>query len=131
MAELPVNSSGFVMSDNPQIEPEVNSSIGSHSFENSSFQLTVEKLNGKNYRKWAQSIKLVIDGKGKLGYLTGESKKPIDVALLQRWKSENSMVIAWLVQSMKPAIGKTFLFLPTAKEVWEAVKDTYCSDPNF
>lgn len=32
----------------------------------------------------------------------------------------NSMVIAWLVNSMKPAIGKAYLFLPTAKE-WDAV----------
>ncbi|RVW90170.1 hypothetical protein CK203_041959 [Vitis vinifera] len=44
--------------------------------------LTIEKLNGKNYREWAQSIKLVIDGKGKLGFLTGETRRapPTDVA---------------------------------------------------
>ena len=37
---------------------------------NSPLYLTIEKLNGKNYREWAQAIKLVIDGKGKLGLLT-------------------------------------------------------------
>lgn len=36
----------------------------------------VEKLDGRNYREWAQSIKLINDGKVKLGYLTGETKKP-------------------------------------------------------
>lgn len=35
------------------------------------------------------------------------------------------MVIVWLVNSMKPFIGKTYLFLPTAKDVWDAVWDTY------
>lgn len=98
--------------------------------ENSSFPLTVEKLDGKNYREWAQSIKLIIDGKGRLGYLTGETKMPTDAALLQRWRSENSMVTAWLVNSMKPSIGKTYLFLPTAKDVWEAVKEMYFDSEN-
>ena len=42
-------------------------------FDNSPLHLTVKKLNGKNYREWAQAIKLVIDGKGKLGFLTNET----------------------------------------------------------
>ena len=45
-------------------------------FDNSPLHLTIEKLNGKNYREWAQAIKLVIDGKGKLGFLTGETRRP-------------------------------------------------------
>lgn len=77
-----------------------------------SFQFTVEKLNGKNYREWAQSINLIIDGKWKQGYLTGEKKKPAttDTVHLNRWQSENSMATAWMVNSMIPAIGKTFFF---------------------
>ncbi|RVW92107.1 hypothetical protein CK203_037045 [Vitis vinifera] len=38
--------------------------------------LTIEKLNGKNYREWVQAIKLVIDEKGKLGFLTDETRRP-------------------------------------------------------
>lgn len=34
-------------------------------------QIMVEKLNDKNYREMFQSIKLVINGKGKIGYLIG------------------------------------------------------------
>lgn len=99
---------------------------------NSTLQLTVEKLDGKNFREWAQSIKLVIDGKGKLGYLTGETKEPpsTDPTQGKKWKSENSMVMAWLVNSMQPAIGKTYLFLPTAKDVWDAVRETYSDMEN-
>ena len=95
--------------------------------DNSSVQLTIEKLNGKNFREWAQSMKLFIDGKRRLGYLTGEVKKPEDTdpPALEKWQSENSMVISWLVNSMKPAIGKTYMFLPTAKDVWIAVHETY------
>ncbi|RVW73450.1 hypothetical protein CK203_052984 [Vitis vinifera] len=91
-----------------------------------SLQLTVNKLNGKNYLERAQTVKLVIDGKGKLGYLTSEVKKPANNDLrLKSWRSENSMVIAWLINLMESSIGKSFLFIPTTKEVWDVVHDTY------
>ncbi|RVW36141.1 Retrovirus-related Pol polyprotein from transposon RE1 [Vitis vinifera] len=50
---------------------EIHSSMGPvDAFDNSPLHLIIEKLNDKNYREWAQAIKLVIDGKGKLGLLT-------------------------------------------------------------
>ena len=56
-------------------ESEINSSMGSaDAFDNSPLHFTFEKLNGKNYREWVQAIKLVIDEKGKLGFLTGETR---------------------------------------------------------
>ena len=45
----------------------------SHNF---NLQLIVHKLNGRNYLKWAQSMKLAIDGRGKLGHLIGEVTQP-------------------------------------------------------
>ena len=99
---------------------------GSESFP---MQLTGHKLNGKNYLEWAQSIKLVVDGKGRLGYITGETKEPEKTdPTWKTWKSENSLVMSWLINSMEVSIGRTYLFLPTAKDVWDAVRETY-SDP--
>ena len=73
-----------------EMATEVTNTMASNGSENSTFQFTVEKLNGKNFLEWAQSIKLVIDGNGKLGYLTGETKKPSSTdASLQKWKSKN------------------------------------------
>ena len=41
---------------------EIHSSMGPVSeFDNSPLHLTIEKLNGKNYREWAQAIKLVME----------------------------------------------------------------------
>lgn len=92
----------------------------------SHLQITNHRLNGKNYLTWAQSVKLVIVGKGKWGYLTGETPIPnrSDPGFLV-WSSENSTIISWLINSMEPAIGKPFLFIPTAQGVWEAVRETY------
>ena len=107
------------------------SPLQSSPFDSTPLQLTVQKLNGRNYLEWAQSIRLMIEGRGRIGHLTGEIKKPADQdPKLAQWKSENSLVIAWLVNSMEPAIRKTCLFLPTAKDVWESVKETYCDVEN-
>ncbi|RVW89118.1 hypothetical protein CK203_040218 [Vitis vinifera] len=68
---------------------EIHSSMGPvGAFDNSPLHLIVEKLNGKNYREWAQAIKLVIDGKGKLRFLTDETRRPppTDVAASQKWR---------------------------------------------
>ena len=31
---------------------------------------------------------------------------------------------------MKPVIGKTYMFLPTAKDVWDAIRETYSDAKN-
>lgn len=100
--------------------------------DNSSFQFTVKKLNRKDYREWGQSIKLIVNEKGKLWYLTGgrRSLPPTNTVILHRWQLENSMVTAWMVNSMTPKIGKTYLFLPTAKDMWDVVRGMHLDSEN-
>ncbi|KAL8091733.1 hypothetical protein AgCh_034118 [Apium graveolens] len=65
------------------------------------FQLTSHKLNGHNYLEWAQRMKLAIGGRGKLGLLNGETIKSAEGdPSLSTWKSENSLIIAWLINSL-------------------------------
>ena len=93
---------------------------------NPSLQIVAHKLNGSNYLEWAQSIKLAIDGKGKLSHLTREIKQPTaGDPNLKRWHLENPLIIAWLINSMEPAVGKPHLFLTTSKDVWDVVRDMY------
>ncbi|KAJ0080223.1 hypothetical protein Patl1_24328 [Pistacia atlantica] len=33
--------------------------------------------------------------------------------------------MAWLINSMEEEIGRLFLFLPIAKDIWEMAKETY------
>ena len=75
---------------------------------------------------------VALEGKVKLGYPMSEVKKLVDGdPSLKAWKSKISMIIAWLVNSMEPTLDKPFMFLPTAKDVWKAVKDTYFDLENF
>ena len=43
----------------------------------------------------------------------------------QIWDEEDSMIMSWLWNLMLPEISSTFMFLSTAKEIWEAVRQTY------
>ena len=94
--------------------------------QNSNLPLTVHQLNGQNYLQWTLLVKLGIDGRGKLSHLIGEVKElEKSNPSWKIWRSKNSLVIAWLINSMEPAIGKPHLFLPTAKDVWDVVRETY------
>ena len=77
----------------------------------SSMLIIVHCLNGMNFLEWSQSVKLAIDGRGKLGYLTGEVSEPNPSDPSYRvWRSENSLVTAWLLNSMKsPLPSRTCL----------------------
>ncbi|KAK2414048.1 putative mitochondrial protein [Trifolium repens] len=97
----------------------------------SSPKIDIPKMNGNNYNEWAQTVRLVLDGKGKLGFLTGAVAEPAEGdPLYKQWKSENSLIIAWLVSTMETGLGKPYMFLPSAKDVWEAVKETYSDIQN-
>lgn len=81
--------------------------------------------------EWSQSVHLVIDGKGKLGYLNGEVTPPTtNDPKYRQQHSENSMVTVWLINSMDPIIGKTFIYVKTDHDVWEAVRETYLDMEN-
>ena len=69
---------------------------------------------------------LVIKGKGKSGYLTGDiPAPPTDSAIYGTWEAEKSTIMVWLINSMEPRLGRTYLFHKTAKEIWDSVQEMY------
>ena len=93
--------------------------------------ITGHKLNGHNYLQWSQSVLLFICGKGKDEYLTGEAAMPETTEPgFRKWKIENSMIMSWLINSMNNDIGENFLLFGTAKDIWDAAKETYSSSEN-
>ncbi|RVX02081.1 Copia protein [Vitis vinifera] len=93
--------------------------------------ITGHKLNGHNYLQWSQSVLLFICGKGNDEYLTGEAAMPETTEPgFRKWKIENSMIMSWLINSMNNDIGEIFLLFRTAKDIWDAAKETYSSSEN-
>ncbi|XP_062112894.1 uncharacterized protein LOC133824050 [Humulus lupulus] len=112
-----------------QIQAQIQSfsSMGSiYSHDTNSFHITAHKLDGRSYLQWAQSVKLVICGRGKLGYLTGDFPTPhLTDSTYKVWQAKNYIVLAWLINSMDRKISRMYLFFKISKEVWDAAKKMY------
>lgn len=94
--------------------------------ENHPIQITTIRLNGTNYLRWSQSVRMYLRGRGKIGYITGDKKQPDKAgADYDTWDAENSMVMTWLVNSMTEEIGANYLSYATAKDLWEGVSQMY------
>ena len=93
--------------------------------------ITGHKLNGNNYLQWSQSVLMFVCGKGKDDYLTGVAAEPEkEQPTYKTWKTENSMVMSWLINSMNNDIGENFLLYRTAREIWEATKEACSNNEN-
>jgi hypothetical protein len=66
----------------------------------------------------------VLKGKGKINHLMGTGPKPRDPRF-EAWHEEDSMIMAWLWNSMIPEISDTCMFLATAKDIWDASQHIY------
>ena len=73
---------------------------------------------------------MFICGKGKDDYLNGVVESPEKNSGYKLWKTENSMVMSWLINSMNNDIGEKFFLYKTTDEIWEAAKKTYSSNDN-
>ncbi|KAG8497017.1 hypothetical protein CXB51_008247 [Gossypium anomalum] len=108
-----------------QITQNVNQGITQGEL-NSSLIITNHRLNGKNFLQWSQSVLMVIRGRGKLGYINREIPRPTTAdPTYATWELNNSIVMAWLINSMEGHISRTYLFFKTAKDMWDAELDMY------
>ena len=75
----------------------------------------------KKYLKWSQLVRIVLKGKGKISHLMGSRLKPGD-RRFEVWDEEDSMIMAWLWNSMTPEISDTCMFLARAKDILDAIQ---------
>ncbi|TXG49302.1 hypothetical protein EZV62_025177 [Acer yangbiense] len=82
------------------------------------------RINGRNYLVWSQLVKTFLKGKGKSSHLGGPIPEKNDPKFSE-WDEKDSMIMSWLWNSMQLEISDTYMFLTTAKYIWEAVKQSY------
>ena len=69
---------------------------------------------------------MFICGKRKDDYLIGATSKPGEKEpKFWIWKSENNMVMSWLINFITNEIGENFLLYDTAQEIWEVAREAY------
>ncbi|CAN1240915.1 Retrovirus-related Pol polyprotein from transposon RE2 [Linum perenne] len=93
--------------------------------------MVIQKLDGRNYLQWSQSMQMHIAGRGKIGYITGNTTKPSESdSTYQTWFEHDNLVRCWLITSMNTNIGENYLLHQSAKDVWDDVKATYSTVDN-
>ena len=91
----------------------------------SSIHIMTHKLNGTNFVRWAQPFKFFIRGRRKMGWLDGSKKAPAGDLGYETWQADNSMVLAWLINSMEAEVSQNFILCDTAKQLWDTINLMY------
>ncbi|XP_056167392.1 uncharacterized protein LOC130138180 [Syzygium oleosum] len=71
-------------------------------------------------------VEMYVSGKDKLGYLNSDSPEPPPTdPFFRQWKTDDSTVKGWLINSIDPALIPNFIRFPTARAIWDAVATTF------
>ena len=88
--------------------------------------ISTVKLNGQNFMEWSLSAKITLSSRGKMKYVNGTAPAPSITDLkYEAWEIENYSDMALLLNSMEREISRTYLLLPTARDIWLAVQKAY------
>ena len=83
-------------------------------------------LKGENFQEWERSMRNAFRAKRKLGFLDGVVKKPDDKAPeIEDWWSVNSMLLAWVFNSIEPNLRSSITYFDTVKELWDDLRQRF------
>lgn len=83
-------------------------------------------LTGDNYESWSRSLRNNLRAKNKLGFIDGtipvpDSKSPD----LPQWGIVNSMLVAWIFNTLDVSVRSTMRFPDHVKALWDDLRDRY------
>ncbi|CAL5205598.1 unnamed protein product [Lathyrus oleraceus] len=94
-----------------------------HPNENPTLILVSPPLDHKNYHTWARSMNISLISKNKDKFVDGSFPKPsITDPLYSPWIRCNTMVLAWIHQSISDSIARSVLWIDTTAGVWKNLK---------
>ena len=89
------------------------------SSDNPGVSLVVERLTEENYNTWSRAVLISLDAKTKIGFVDGSIPKPQspDHPCYTAWCKCNSMVLAWLFNSISKDLQPSVVYFGIAREV--------------
>lgn len=88
--------------------------------------LVAAPLKGDNYCTWARSMRTALRAKTKLGFIDGSIKKPSTRSEdFQNWERVDSMVMAWIINSVDPTLHGSISHASTARDVWLDLEERF------
>ncbi|KAL0347665.1 UNVERIFIED_CONTAM: hypothetical protein Scaly_1782500 [Sesamum calycinum] len=88
--------------------------------------LVTSPLNCRNFSAWSREVKIALGAKLKLGFITGECKKPaVDSEHYKQWVRIDFTVTSWLLNSITKNITDAFLYAKSARELWVELEERF------
>ncbi|XP_016510183.1 uncharacterized protein LOC107827542 [Nicotiana tabacum] len=127
----PNNYSGVELTDSTHVagtDPGVNPSCPfyMHPSDNPGAMLVTAPFNGVGYRSWRRSVLRALSVKNKIGFITGEYKRPdLDSPQFRQWERCDDMVTSWILNSLCKEIADSVEYANNAFEFWRELEDRY------
>lgn len=102
------------------------------SFDHPGMNLITSLLIGNNYLTWSCSVKIALGAQTKLGFINEKCKQPTkEDPKYEQWLKVDCMVRSWILNSIAKDIVEAFLYVNTAKDLWDEIKERFgeCNGP--
>ena len=81
-------------------------------------------LKGDNYEEWSRSLRNNLRAKNKLGFIDGTIEVPDAKSPdYDQWGIVNSMLVAWIVNTLDVSVRSTVRFPDNVKSLWDDLRD--------
>ncbi|XP_010419135.1 PREDICTED: uncharacterized protein LOC104704802 [Camelina sativa] len=84
--------------------------------------ITTVQLRGENYEDWSKHVRNALRTKRKLGFIDGSFVKPDTEEEIEQWEVVNSIVVAWLMNTIEPTLRTSVSMVDEAKVLWDDLK---------
>lgn len=84
--------------------------------------ITTVQLRGENYEDWSKHVRNALRTKRKLGFIDGTLEKPSTVTEIEQWEVVNSMLVAWIMNTIEPTLKTSISMVDEVKLLWDDLK---------
>ncbi|PKI38670.1 hypothetical protein CRG98_040956 [Punica granatum] len=96
------------------------------SSDNTGAQVIACIFNGDNYMTWSRAMLIALRARNKLPLIDGSLEKPREGdPLRDRWERCNSMLLAWIFNTMEERLQAIVAYAIDAKSLWNDLKERY------
>ena len=103
-----------------------------HPGENPAVVLVSPPLTETNFHQWQREMLVALETKNKERFVNGSLHcPPINDPLHDAWRRSNRMVMSWMIRSMTPSIKQSVMWMDTAVEIWNDLKERFSHSDKF
>ncbi|XP_070029930.1 uncharacterized protein [Nicotiana sylvestris] len=92
----------------------------------SSVFIPIQLTEFENYGLWRRTMRIALEAKRKLGFVTGTCKKEtFKKELHEEWETCNAIVLSWIMNTVSTNLVSGIAYASDAHLVWEDLKERF------